>query len=371
MAIQNYKVAIGPDRYTVNYLTDVQNITVNIGRQAQLDQYNSSTATVTLRYPTGYASPNAFLKTGNFAQIYNFTSGRVISEGVISNVTVRYGIPYGGGVGNADFVDFTIEGTLARLGRMQGNNYAMSAGKLSAQASSCQAQTIVPIVASVTNDPSMAGTTVSTTWADWLNRAALTTNSRLIDSYSDQITIRSPFNLDVSEYNFSDTTNNFTNQVYDQINFGSLADNYYTQVSVAPEGFSVQTVTKSGASAPYRTLLTNTFNASNAQALDFANYLLANYGTQRFALVSVSAVAEAQNSFHLDGAGYFLGDAIGRGISVTFRGTTYNSVIEGVTMSATPEGSRYTFYLSGADLNAFLLLDNSIYGRLDYNKLGY
>jgi hypothetical protein len=371
MAIQNYGVAIGPDFYTLSDLTNVQNITVNIGRQAQLDQYNSSTATVTLRYPTGYASPITALKTGNAARITNNTSGRVSFEGIISNVTVRYGIPYGGGVGNADYVDFTLEGAFAQLGRMQGNGYAMAANTLYQQAYNCTAQTIVNIIASLTNNPSMAGTTVSGTWADWLNRVALTTNSRLIDSYSQQIIIRSPFNFDVSEFNFSDTTNNFTNQVYDQINFGSLADNYYTQVSVSPEGFSTQTVTKSGASAPYRTLLTNTFNASNAQALDFANYLQANYGTQRFALVSVSAIAEAQNSFHLDGAGYFLGDAIGRGISVAFRGTTYNSVIEGVTMSATPEGSRYTFYLSGADLNAFLLLGNSVYGRLDYNKLGY
>jgi hypothetical protein len=40
-------------------------------------------------------------------------------------------------------------------------------------------------------------------------------------------------------------------------------------------------------------------------------------------------------------------------------------------MSATPAGARFTFYLSGADLNAYLLLDELTLGRLDSNKLGY
>jgi hypothetical protein len=38
-------------------------------------------------------------------------------------------------------------------------------------------------------------------------------------------------------------------------------------------------------------------------------------------------------------------------------------------MTATPESSRYTFYLSGADLNAYLILDNTVFGTLDNNKI--
>jgi hypothetical protein len=40
-------------------------------------------------------------------------------------------------------------------------------------------------------------------------------------------------------------------------------------------------------------------------------------------------------------------------------------------MSATPAGALFTYYVSGADLNAYLVLDNPTFGRLDYNKLGY
>jgi hypothetical protein len=65
------------------------------------------------------------------------------------------------------------------------------------------------------------------------------------------------------------------------------------------------------------------------------------------------------------------GFMIGARVSVTFRGTVYYSIIEGVRVTATPESSRYTFYLSGADLNNYLILNDTVFGRLDNNKLGY
>jgi hypothetical protein len=84
-------------------------------------------------------------------------------------------------------------------------------------------------------------------------------------------------------------------------------------------------------------------------------------------------MAEAQNSFQLDkiGTGGFLSAAPGTQIGVTFRGVTYQCIVEGVNFSATPAGSSYTYYVSGADLNAYLILDNTTFGKLDSNKLGY
>jgi hypothetical protein len=185
--------------------------------------------------------------------------------------------------------------------------------------------------------------------------------------------IVSPFFSNVSTINFSDVANDSTNQVYNQINFDSLADNFYTQVTVTPESFGAATVTKSGATTPYRTYQTNTLNASTAQATDFANYLLGNYGTAKFAISSFTCMAEAQSSFQLDKIGYLalLTRAPGTQVAVTFRGTTFQCIIEGVTMSATPAGASFTYFVSGADLNAYLLLDNTVFGTLDNNKLGY
>jgi hypothetical protein len=168
-------------------------------------------------------------------------------------------------------------------------------------------------------------------------------------------------------------------QIFDQITFDSLADNYYTQVTVDPEDFAAVTVTKAGAPEPLRTYQVNTLNASTSQATDYANYLLANFSDPALAISSISALAEAQLVNRLDNAQSFGTTTIpaqlpaypGCQITVNFRDTDYVCIIEGVTMSATPDSARFTYYVSGADQNAYLRLDNATFGRLDFNKLGY
>ena len=84
-------------------------------------------------------------------------------------------------------------------------------------------------------------------------------------------------------------------------------------------------------------------------------------------------MAEVQNSFQLDniGASGLILLSAGTQVGVTFRGTTFQCLIEGVNMSATPNGALYTYYLSGADLNAYLILGSTTFGTLDNNRLGY
>ena len=373
-------------RYTVSYslngisgwtaVTNLQSLNVNLGRVAQLDQIKSSNASFTLRYPTGFASPITDLVSGTFIKIENTTgSAYSIWLGKITDVMAEYGLPYVGGVGNADFLTVTCEGNFAAVGRMQGDSYVMPAGSLSQQCLNAYNESGVQIQFITSgSEPQLASTTVSNTWADWVAKAAQSVNARLWDSSTTNGSwIVSPFFTNVSSVNFSDTANNSTNQVYNQINFDSLADNFYTQVTVTPESFGEATVTAVGATTPYRTYQTNTFNSSTSQATDFANYLLANYGTAKFAISSFTCMAEAQSSFQLDKIGYqnIMSQAPGTQVSVTFRGTTFQCIIEGVNMSATPAGASFTFYVSGADLNAYLRLDSAVFGKLNFNKLGF
>lgn len=367
----------------VSYVTasNVQGISITVGRQRQLDQYSASTARIEIRYPTGYASPVAEYVSGTQVIIRNATSNLDMWIGRISNVEVRYGIPYSGGVGNADRLTITCEGAFAQLGRMQGNEYALTAGTLSAQIFTAATQTGLALNIAGATNPNLSAYTVSGTWGDWFNMAALTTNGRVLDGIAfDSVTLWSPFEVYVSTINFSDTANNATNQVYDNIEFASWADNYYSQVTVDPDALSPVVATKAGATAPYRTYRANTLNSSTSQATDLANYLLNNYDSADFALTSISCLAEAQNTFKLDSIAYqttgptvnpMFAWCIGTQVNVTFRGATFTCIIEGATMTATPESSRYTFYLSGADLNAYLRLNNAVFGQLNYNKLGY
>jgi hypothetical protein len=377
---QNYQVSYSYEGLLPTFipLTNVQNISLNIGRQRQLDQYNASTGQIEIRYPTGYASPITYLTPGNYIKVENLTTGIVLFIGVINNTVISYGIPYSGGVGNSDRLTISIEGVFAQVGRAQGENYAMPADTLYNQLDFAGGASGTPINTAVTNTQPLSGTTVSGTWGDWLNRVLITLNGRIWDSDDINMRVSTPFEQKKGTINFSDVANNATNQVYNQVNFGSYADNFYTQVTVDPASYPAVTVNNGAGN--YRTLLMNTFNGSTNQATDFANYLLANYNDPAFALLSISCLAEAQKTFKLDQISAFypgygvetgFGSLPGTQVSVTFRGTVFNCVIEGASMTATPESSTYTYYVSGADLNAYLILDNTVFGQLDNNRLGY
>ena len=372
-----------PGLYTVGYnatfpsgaftaLTNVQQITFRGGRRSQLDAYNASTATIVARYPSGYASPITALVPGTAIEILSPNVGNPYGiYGKIRNVNVTYGIPYAGSVGAADYIEIEVEGAFAEAGRMNGASYSMAAGALSTQITTMNAQT--GLTASSNTSQLMAATTISGTWGDWVNSSLVSINGRMADFGAiGGIFVRSPYVASTCTVNFSDTTNDATNQVYDQIRFDALADNYYTQVQVAPESYSIQTVTKAGATTPYRTLTVNTFNSSAAQAADLATFLLSQYGTQKFAISQISCSAETQNNYKLDTLGLSgTQELIGAKVNVAFRGTTYTCIIEGVSFDATPNCARWTYDVTGADLNNYLVLNDAVFGKLDSNKLGY
>lgn len=356
---------------TYTQLSNVQNVTVNVGRQAQLDAYNANTASFVMRYPTGYASPNTALVPGTLIniRIYN---GPTYGEsnlffGRIQNATAEYGIPYSGGVGNADYLTVTCEGFFATLGRAPGSNYAMAANNVQVQCTNASTQSGF----SINSDSPLAtwqmgGTTVSTTWGDWLNKLVLTMNGRMTDGGS-SVTVYSPYyrGTSASIYgNFSDAVKSSTNHPYQKINFWSLADNYYTQVTVTPESYAAQST--STGSAPYRQYAVNTINASTGQALDYANYLLNTYSTSNLKIASITVLLN--DCIQLPPYGSW---AIGTALTVTFRGTTYNCILEGSTFSGTPDAAYATFYLSSNELNNYLILNDSVYGQLNNNRLGY
>jgi hypothetical protein len=276
------------------------------------------------------------------------TSGtfRQLFVGRLTDVIVNYGIPFSGGVGNADFVTLTCEGNFAAFGRVQGNSYAMTAGTLSAQAGQCATQTGLNISTSSGFGGTQAfpATTISSTWGDWVNRAVLTMNGRLIDISDGILMVNAYYKISGFYGNFSDTVNNASNHSFEQIAFTSLADSYYTQVTVDPESFAAATV-ETGV-APFRTYLVNTFNASTSQATDFANYLLSTYSTATTRILSVTCNLSAQNGGI---PSYSMGE-IGSTVTVTFRGVTLNCVLEGATFSGNPTQASATFYLSAQDL---------------------
>lgn len=397
MALQEYKVSYISSG-TEYDLTNVQSINVSCGVQNQLDQIRASTASVTLRYPSGFASPIAALLPETEILIRNMTtttlSERMIYRGYITNVSVTYGIPYNTStsVGVEDYLTIEIEGEFARLARMNADDYPMAAGDLTTQFDDARTEAGVGMEWKGSSTTQGAATTISGTWGDWLSQTAITHNARLTEFHNPPsgpypagytgVYLISPFTADQSTLYFDSVqTATLANQfqIFDEITFHTLGDNYYTEVTVVPESFAEQTVVKAGAVEPLRTYQVNTLNASTSQALDYANYLLSNYSEPVLGIASVSASAEAQlvnrldrgNSFGSDEYNAQLPHYMGKETRVVFRGQTFMCIIEGVTMSATPAGARFTFYLSSSELNEFLILGNAFFGKLDTNKLAY
>jgi hypothetical protein len=374
MAVQSFAVDVeGVSGTPAITLSNVQSINFKTGRERQLDQYATLSGTIVVRQPS---APNAVIKPGSTVKVTWDDGGIFRSQfsASISNVQMSYGIPYAGGVGNADFMTISLEGYFARCGRASGEGYAMAADTISAQTTAASTASGLTInYSSSGTGPPMAATTVNGTWGDWINSACLTTNGRMREAFNG-VSLFSPFGAQVANINFSDTTNNASFQVYDNIEFASYADNFYSQVTVDPESFAAQTV-QTG-SRPYRTYSVNTLNASTSQATDYANYLLNNFTTAPLAITSFSCLANAQNSFKLwnlatSGGSLEIGTCVGAQVSVAFRGTTYQCIIEGAAFSAVPGEARYTYYVSPADQNAYLILNSATFGTLDFNRLGY
>ena len=86
MGLQTYSVYVSPDPVSVPWtaLDNVQNVNFSIGRQAQLDPIRAGTASIVLRYPTGYVSPVSALVAGSYMKIEN-------DNGVLTNTIIWVG----------------------------------------------------------------------------------------------------------------------------------------------------------------------------------------------------------------------------------------------------------------------------------------
>ena len=99
MALVEYKLMYGATYATMTETaTNLQSVTLNMGRHRQLDQYSANTGSVSLRYPTGYASPNPYWVTGTWVSVLiRLGSGSfgTFFIGKITDANVSYGIRNG------------------------------------------------------------------------------------------------------------------------------------------------------------------------------------------------------------------------------------------------------------------------------------
>lgn len=358
---------------TWEQLSNVQQISGFVGRQQVADTFEPSRMNISARYPNGYYEPNYALRVNTQVRVKRTGSAYTMWTGRIRNVTVEWGQPYNSTTttGVADFVDIECEGALADWGRLQGNNLSVAASDLLTQLSNVLSGTNLQYGTTYTAStaPLLGSSVVSDSLAAWLNTACATVGATIKDGSDNNIV-----GVNGRDWNgtlpvaFSDTANNSTNQVYDNIVFDSVSADFFTEIELNTTGYG-DIVVNTGV-APYRTLRQTTFNASAAQATDLANYLLGIYGDNGFGISEISCKSEAQNSWALD-LGYGWWDIIGYYTTVAFRGNVFRCAVLGSSFTATPSESRFTYYLADIGLTPYLILDDTYAGILDKNKLGW
>lgn len=365
----SFDVAGGPWAPTTNLLS----FAMSAGRQNALDTYGASTAELVIRRVSANTADLDKLVPGIQVTINDSLAVGVSCIFYITDVVNDYGI-----VSTMDTIVVTMEGTLALANRAYLDDYNLGADTITNQIVEIAGEAALNLGVSTLNDPQVDGTTV-TSVADWLQQLTTTVNGRLDDTYDlflyDRYTFEAFTDLSGGKtLVFSDGTVALTAAdtriYYDQLTFSSLSENYYTRAIVDPENHAAQISTASGATAPYRVLQLDTFNANTSQAQDYADFLVSTYSDpthKRISSLSVDGASTNAGRLFANLGGY----AISKTCRIIFRGTTYNATIEGWAYTATPEDDRYTFYFSGADLNNYLILDDTDRGVLDANRLGY
>lgn len=360
-------------------LPDIQTIDIFRGRRLQIDDYSIDNATITSLDPTGWTNTP---RLGDDIQIYVDAPGYVAGTdtfpafwGNIRNVDIQYGK-----VPAEDQVTITCEGLQAEWGRAPLNAFSLPQQLTDESILDVGTEVGLP-TAQFGGRSTNSAITFTGNAFDLVNGITRTEEARMW-AYGQPLGYRPQLwwfgrNLDnASTYEFNDgtITPSIIAQLYEQIEFRSSADNYYNEVTISPDAVAAQTATLGV--TPIFGWDKDTYDFSTSQALDHAQWVLQNFQNKNQAIASISFTDIQQSATYGPGVpnGVLLTVIqvpIATKFAIVFRGTKYYTIGEGVQISARPGQTRFTLFVSGQDQNAYLKLDDTIFGTLDFNKLGF
>lgn len=350
---------------------DIANVTsfvVTKGRQQVQDPYKTGTAVITGRI----ASTVSSLNIGDTIQIRTTTFNgstfdNIFYVGLISDISIDYGYN-----SNMDTWAIQVEDGFAAAGRAV-TSRTISAGSTTYAASAAAAVGTGVSVFDPLGVPSSSKTSgfslSNANLANVLNQLIATEQGRFTSVGGQSILFygRNTQNIYGTLCNFTDGTvaSALPAIKYQQIVFRSRADSYFTEVIVEPEGLAPQT-----AGTGDRTYTMQSYDETTSQAADLAGYVLATLTVTQGVPSSLTFLSEVQTTTEGFTAAFF-GDDGTRTVKVTLRGVVYNCFIQGVTVNADTEQTRFTINLSSSDASAGFILDSAVSGILDTSKLGF
>ncbi len=341
-----------------NAITNIQDVSIRKGRAFLTDAYRSGSLVMTGRRPDllpSIAIGDVIVVTGAFISApdtsFNFR---------VSNVEINYGI-----VSAMDTWTITGEDAFAYAGRAE-IDFTASAGAntlLRAQAAGTSAGvtvfSVVPLsTTSTTSAQNLTNVNALQVISNLINTegGVLDANATLIGWY--------PRNWQTASgptFNFTDDGTGVDPVKYDAVNFGALADTAVTKVIVEPSGLAAQT-----SGTGNRSYTITTYNQTTADAANVAAFNAGSLNVTAPQPISVSVQLTSQTNKAVMTALNIMTP-----INIKLRGTTYNTLSIGFTLSSTPENTRVTFNVISGDFYRYLTLNSATYGTLDNNRLGF
>lgn len=340
-------------------VSNVQSLQLDKGRVKISDEWRPGTGTITGRRNDLLPS-NIVIGTG--VRIYVGAQGAggtgVFLYYRVADLNLNYGI-----ISSLDTWQLTLEDTFAYLGRANVDiSWASGTVTSTAFATLCG---LVGLGADyyTTGKSTMSAQTLTNANAQDVLQTIINTEQGAV--YADGLDLLTFYGrnwqANVGNINFTDTGAGSYPVRYDQVTFRSMADNYADQVIVYPRGSS-EVVTGDGI---YSYNL-DSYSFDTGQATNLAQYVQGTFSVQNSTPSSVSFQLNEQSNLN-----WMFALAAPANAQLTLRGTLYNSIVLGCSITGDPANVRFTFNLASSDFFSFLTLDNTVFGTLDNNKLGY
>jgi hypothetical protein len=358
------------------YLDDLQTASVISGRVSVQDPYKAATANITGRNPADLPA----IQVGDFLLVEAYPPDESVQyymfQGRIADVQIEFGI-----VEAMDRWTILAEDALANAGRLNVSG-SWAAGLSTGEAASfLLAGTGVPFTVIDTYieraSKVSAQTFTNANVLNVLNELIATEQGNITGGGNDAIIWQGR-----NEFTVSNPSARFTDDVqevsvtpqltYDTLKFKSMADSVANKVIVSPEGLAPQSFGTGTKSFELKS-----YDQTTSQAGDLAAYVQSTLTQTIDVPYSISARISSQGDLFL--LQLAANGAQSRNfVEVELRGTTYNCIINGATVSADPSDARVQLNLFAADLSAFFVLDDNFYGVLQddgppafNNKLGF
>lgn len=347
-------------------VSDVQTYRVNKGRQRVSDPLSAGTCSVTGRRPD-------LLPTVNIGDVLS-VDVRTFSGDLGSTYLFRVAdlqIDYGP-VSSMDEWTITAEDSFAVLGRATIDvSWAAGTSTYDAIEDVCTAAGVTTAAGTPTLSTVSAQTLTDVNALEIFSTIMATEQGRVITGYTSPtgsprvLVYGRGWPQSATQYYASDDGTGTNPIKYTGLEFAGIADNYANKVVVEAEGLTTQTAGSGDFS-----YVTKSYSQTTIDAENLAQYLLGVFDIQNNQpfVMTTDVAAQTTNNARANAVHMCEGLSI---VNIKFRSNTYRCMIEGFTLTGSPDNILVTTYLTSIDYYPIFILDDATNGILDTNRLSY